>query len=464
MNPTLSRAIALALATLPLVAPLSSEAATYEARVRLQGLSPAATPVAGPSVSTSTKSLPFGNVNVGATSDPLSVLISNVGSAPFTFSSAVSVSGAEFSATSNCGSTLAAGASCSASVRFAPSDSGSFSGSLTISGDSANSPLVVSLSGTGIGTSTADLDTTSLSFSSTKVNATSTQTVRLTNNGTASLGILSAAALSGSPLFSKSTDSCGASLPAGAHCDVTVQFAPTSTTPASGTLTFDTSAGTKTVSLSGAGQLLANTVGALSLPAATTTTGSFTLTAPTSSSAGAWSYSSSNTSVATVSGSTVTIVGAGTTTITATQAATSTYEGASTSSTLTVTQAFPAGYLSAGGLTWAPAGTTPMTLAQASTYCSNLVVNGTTGWRLPVKSETDALRNTHSAETLRNSGWPAATWSWIWVNSYYNGSNMWVYAVDLSSVNHASNPDSTKLNYSYTPPGATSFVGCVRAQ
>ena len=67
----------------------------------------------------------------------------------------------------------------------------------------------------------------------------------------------------------------------------------------------------------------------------------FDITNPTSSSSGAFSYTSSNDTVATVSGNTVTVLGSGTSTITVLQASDGTYDAASATATLTVSEGGP---------------------------------------------------------------------------------------------------------------------------
>jgi hypothetical protein len=67
----------------------------------------------------------------------------------------------------------------------------------------------------------------------------------------------------------------------------------------------------------------------------------FIITQPTTNSTGAFTYTSSNTAVATIAGSTVTIVGAGTATITASQASNANFTAATTTATMTVSQATP---------------------------------------------------------------------------------------------------------------------------
>jgi hypothetical protein len=95
----------------------------------------------------SPSSVSFGSVTVGSTSAASSVTVSNPGSSAVSVSS-VSVSG-PFSQTNTCGSSIAAGGSCSVSVKFAPTATGSASGTLSVASSAAGSPLTVALSGTG---------------------------------------------------------------------------------------------------------------------------------------------------------------------------------------------------------------------------------------------------------------------------------------------------------------------------
>jgi len=86
----------------------------------------------------------------------------------------------------------------------------------------------------------------------------------------------------------------------------------------------------------GGGGLPAPVFGPFTVPAKNVGDAPFTLTPPTSTSAGAFTYTSSDTSIARISGSTVTIVGAGSAILTANQAADSSHSAGSTSATLTV--------------------------------------------------------------------------------------------------------------------------------
>ena len=78
----------------------------------------------------------------------------------------------------------------------------------------------MALSGTGIA-SAASFAPTSLAFGNQNVNTTSAaQSVTLTNSGTAALNITSIVA---SPPYAQ-TNTCGASVAAGANCSINVTF------------------------------------------------------------------------------------------------------------------------------------------------------------------------------------------------------------------------------------------------
>jgi hypothetical protein len=101
----------------------------------------------GSALTASPSSVSFGSTAVGSTSAAQSVTVSNPGSTAASVSS-VSASG-PFSQTSTCGTSIAAGGSCTVSVKFAPTASGSASGTLSVASSAPGSPLTVALSGTG---------------------------------------------------------------------------------------------------------------------------------------------------------------------------------------------------------------------------------------------------------------------------------------------------------------------------
>jgi len=204
-----------------------------------------------PGVSFFPTSLNFGNQTDGTTSQPLSLTLSNSGTAALTISSIAA--SANFAQTNNCGATVAAGASCTINVTFTPSVSGSASGTVTVSDSAAGSPQVVPVTGTGAQTTPAvSFSSTSLTFSNQAVGSTSQpQSVTLTNTGNGSLTI-SAIAASGE--FAE-TNTCGPTLASEANCTISVTFTPTISGSASGTVTVtDNAAGSpQTVSLTGSG-------------------------------------------------------------------------------------------------------------------------------------------------------------------------------------------------------------------
>ena len=120
------------------------------------GLTGAGTPAAksgstslvGGTLSASATSLSFGNVVAGSTS-PQTLTLSNTGAAAVTISQAT-VTGAGFSVVGGMTSVaIAAGQNHAFQVQFAPTAAGSVSGGISIASDATNSPLVISLSGTG---------------------------------------------------------------------------------------------------------------------------------------------------------------------------------------------------------------------------------------------------------------------------------------------------------------------------
>ncbi len=118
--------------------PVQSAAA---AQFTLQGVGTEA------SASLSPASLSFAAQAVGSYSLAQSVTLSNTGNAALTISS-IAATG-DFSHISHCGLMLAAASSCTIEVSFAPTATGTRSGSLSVASSAASSPTLASLSGTG---------------------------------------------------------------------------------------------------------------------------------------------------------------------------------------------------------------------------------------------------------------------------------------------------------------------------
>ena len=187
--------------------------------------------------------------NVGTTSDPQTITITNFGGSPLNGLSLSASSG--FSETNNCPAVLPAGSTCAVSVTFTPPGAGAVAGALTVGDDSGNlgSTQVVTLTGTGT-TPAASVTPANLSFSSQGVGTTSaSKTITLQSTGTGPLQVTSIVATTP---FSQ-TNNCIGSIAPTASCTIKVTFAPSVVGPASGTVTITDDAGTQSVGLTGSG-------------------------------------------------------------------------------------------------------------------------------------------------------------------------------------------------------------------
>jgi hypothetical protein len=108
---------------------------------------PTPTPIPAPAVSLSPTTLTFAKQTVGTTSAAKTVTLTNTGNATLNITS-ISASG-DFAQTNNCGSSVVAGAGCVIQVTFTPTRQGGRTGTVTVTDNAANSPQLVSLSGTG---------------------------------------------------------------------------------------------------------------------------------------------------------------------------------------------------------------------------------------------------------------------------------------------------------------------------
>src|SRR5207245_2246576 len=147
------------------------------------------------SATLSPTSLTFPSQNVGITSAPQAVTLSNSGSAALSISS-IAITGAnggDFAQTNNCRSSLAAGRKCTINVTFAPAATGTRTGTFTVTDNASGSPQAATIPGICAYT-TAFRSPTSLTFPSQNVGTTSApQAVTLSNSGSAPLSISSIA-------------------------------------------------------------------------------------------------------------------------------------------------------------------------------------------------------------------------------------------------------------------------------
>jgi Abnormal spindle-like microcephaly-assoc'd, ASPM-SPD-2-Hydin/Beta-propeller repeat len=119
----------------------SSPGSPHSVRLIGTGGQPLATP--------SPSSLSFPNQGINTTSSPQVVTITNGGTIDLQLSH-IQVSAGAFSETNTCGTTITGGQSCNISVTFAPTNTGTFTGNITITDSAADSPQTVPLSGTGV--------------------------------------------------------------------------------------------------------------------------------------------------------------------------------------------------------------------------------------------------------------------------------------------------------------------------
>jgi parallel beta-helix repeat protein len=199
-------------------------------------------------VTATPSALSFGSVATGTTSAAQTVTVSNPTSSAASVSS-ISATG-DFTQTSTCGSSIAANGSCTVSVKFAPTATGTRTGSLTVNAGGVTN--TVSLTGTGTAPGPVlNAAPASLSFARTVVGSSAAaQTVTVTNSGTASAAV-SSVTVTGD--FSQ-TNNC-TSIAVGGSCAVTVTFKPTASGTRTGTLTVTSNANNSptTVTLSGSG-------------------------------------------------------------------------------------------------------------------------------------------------------------------------------------------------------------------
>jgi hypothetical protein len=106
----------------------------------------------GTAVKLSPTSLGFGTAAIGTSTAPKTVTLTNVGTTTLTISgfTVTGLNAGDYSATTTCGASLAAGAQCTFQVTFKPTAGGSRAASLSVSDDAVGSPQTVKLSGSGV--------------------------------------------------------------------------------------------------------------------------------------------------------------------------------------------------------------------------------------------------------------------------------------------------------------------------
>ncbi|HEX5411659.1 MAG TPA: choice-of-anchor D domain-containing protein, partial [Terriglobia bacterium] len=198
-------------------------------------------------------SLNFGSKNVGTSSTPQVITLTNYQSTALSISS-IAITGTnsgDYSQTNNCGTSLGAGASCKINVTFTPTAAGTRTASLRVTDNASSSPQTTALTGVGIAPG-ATLSPTSLTFGNQPVGTSSApQNVALSNPGSGTLNITSIGVTGD---FSQSNN-CGSSLAPGSNCTISVTFLPAATGTRTGSLTVSDDATTspQTANLTGTG-------------------------------------------------------------------------------------------------------------------------------------------------------------------------------------------------------------------
>lgn len=167
--------------------------------------------------------LRFPGEPVGTPAPTQTVTFTNTGTGPITVSS-VATTG-DFNQTNTCGKVLAAG-TCQVIVTFTPTAIGTRFGTLTFTDNSASSPQVINLTGTGVDLTPS---TNTLSFGNVGVLTSSApQSVTITNVSSTSVPLISISigGVSDYGDFTQ-TNNCPNPIPAGGNCTIQVVFTPT---------------------------------------------------------------------------------------------------------------------------------------------------------------------------------------------------------------------------------------------
>lgn len=182
----------------------------------------------------------FGNVATGSHQSQ-TVALKNTGTSNISISQ-IAVTGSVFSVSGvSAPIAIGGGQSASLTVTFAPTTAGASSGSVTVTSTASDPSLVIALSGTGA-TPQPQLSVSppTVGFGNVAVGTTGSQSVTLSNTGTAAL-IISAALASGAG-FSASGLSLPATINPGQNATLTATFTPQAAGSASGTISITSNA------------------------------------------------------------------------------------------------------------------------------------------------------------------------------------------------------------------------------
>ena len=206
-----------------------------------------------PALAVSPAAVTFPDRPVNTSSAPVDVTIANAGNETMTISS-ITVTG-DFTLTSSCPPSLAAGDSCVASVTFKPLVLGARSGALTVATDAPSGTQSVRLAGNGLASTDRgilDVSPGLLDFDRIPVGTRSAaQLVTLSNSGVLAINLVVSTVgdFLRAPAPAGATD-CDATLAPGEVCEIAVVFAPSAAGAVSGKLVFDSDASNTHVEVS----------------------------------------------------------------------------------------------------------------------------------------------------------------------------------------------------------------------
>jgi len=204
--------------------------------------------------------LSFGSQLVNTSSAAQSVMLSNHLNVPVSITSITAST--NWSQTNNCGASLASQTTCTVSVGFEPAATGALAGTLSI--QSSQGTISVSLTGTGVGPAVT-FSAPSITFASQTVGvASSAQIINLQNSGTATLTGIAISITGANASDFGETTTCGTTLTAGSSCPISIVFTPGGAGARIATLSVaDNASGSpQTVPITGTG-VIGTTTGAL---------------------------------------------------------------------------------------------------------------------------------------------------------------------------------------------------------
>ena len=198
----------------------------------------------------SSYSLHYGSQEVGTTSSPELVTLTNQSSTKANLK--LIATGSDYTQTNNCGNVLLAGSSCQINVSFAPVAGGTRTSVLGVMSNLSGNPLAVNLTGTGLAPA-ASLGSTYFFFPNVTIGGSSALSTTLTNTGQAPLTIGSIVSSNADFVPNSDCPFAPSTLEAGSFCTITVTWTPTFIGYDTGTVTVTDNANpsTQTINLFG---------------------------------------------------------------------------------------------------------------------------------------------------------------------------------------------------------------------